>query len=148
MRWLLRKRYSAFQALHASLKEQYPDVVEPFRFPHKSMFNTFSNYTKERRRQGFDDFLKILVTLEPFPVEVAKFLELDDHVWPQAANLPKSAGSDATDDEQEGTVTSTSAADLPEASQSGSAAASLQSKLSGYVQLVIDMFLTISTKCI
>ena len=92
---------SAFQALHASLKEQYPDVVEPFRFPHKSMFNTFSNYTKERRRQGFDDFLKILVTLEPFPVEVAKFLELDDHVWPQAASIPKSA-ADAVNDDDDG----------------------------------------------
>jgi hypothetical protein len=52
------------------------------------MFNTFSNYTKERRRQGFDDFLKILVTLEPFPSEVAKFLELDDHVWAEAAHMP------------------------------------------------------------
>lgn len=74
-------------------------MVEPFRFPHKSMFNTFSNYTKERRRQGFDDFLKILVTLEPFPVEVAKFLELDDHVWPQAASIPKSGSEVVGDDD-------------------------------------------------
>jgi hypothetical protein len=81
--------YSAFQALHAALKDQYPEVVEPFRFPHKSMFNTFSNYTKERRRQGFDDFLKLLVSLEPLPMEVARFLELDDHVWPHAASMPQ-----------------------------------------------------------
>lgn len=80
---------SAFQALHAALKDQYPEIVEPFRFPHKSMFNTFSNYTKERRRQGFDDFLKLLVSLDPLPTEVARFLELDDHVWPHAATLPQ-----------------------------------------------------------
>jgi hypothetical protein len=40
------------------------------------MFNTQSTFTKERRRQGFDDFLKVLVTLMPIP-EVTEFLELD-----------------------------------------------------------------------
>lgn len=136
MYWLNRLIFpaicSAFQALHAALKEQYPDVVEPFRFPHKSMFNTFSNYTKERRRQGFDDFLKILVTLDPFPAEVAKFLELDDHVWPQAASLPKSSGNEVADDsdvdEGDGSISATAAAASPPSEPSAS---SPQTKLSG-----------------
>lgn len=118
MRWLLRKRYSAFQALHAALKDQYADIVEPFRFPHKSMFNTFSNYTKERRRQGFDEFLKILVTLDPLPVEVAKFLELNDHVWSHAASLPQNGKAVVSDGNSEGT---------PTAAASGSAAPSASS---------------------
>jgi hypothetical protein len=134
MRWLLRKRYSAFQALHAALKEQYPDVVEPFRFPNKSMFNTFSNYTKERRRQGFDDFLKILVTLEPFPPEVAKFLELDDHVWHEAATAPKKEKS--IEKEQAGGSPAAVAA-RPKAASAVPAPGSAHAKLARYSSLYV-----------
>jgi hypothetical protein len=114
--------FSAFQALHAALKDQYADIVEPFRFPHKSMFNTFSNYTKERRRQGFDEFLKLLVTLDPLPVEVAKFLELNDHVWASGANGPqngKVAPSDGNSEVNAAAAATSSASATPTGSSVG-----------------------------
>jgi hypothetical protein len=45
------------------------------------MFNTFSHATKERRRSGFEDFLKLLIVIDPLPLEMEEFLELDDHLW-------------------------------------------------------------------
>lgn len=54
--------------------------MESFRFPHKSVFNTHSQFTKERRRQGFDDFLKMLASTNPIPSEFEEFLELNEHI--------------------------------------------------------------------
>jgi hypothetical protein len=68
-----KKRYSDFQKLHTGLKERFPQI-ELFKFPKKSVFNTRSEFTKVRRRQGFDDFLKVLVQLQPMPEEVEIFL--------------------------------------------------------------------------
>lgn len=94
--WQIRKRYKYsirsilivddtcirhFSYLFNSLKDQY-EQVERFRFPNKSMFNTFSQFTKERRRAGFEDFMNMVVQISPMPVEVEEFLELDDHMWP------------------------------------------------------------------
>lgn len=50
------------------------------------MFNNQSQHTKERRRQAFDDFLRVLTTMNPLPIEVADFLEL-------CANAPAEARS-------------------------------------------------------
>lgn len=44
------------------------------------MFNTFSQHTKERRRSGFEDFLKLVVAIDPLPPEMEDFLELEDHL--------------------------------------------------------------------
>lgn len=79
LRYSLYKRYSSFGILYDVLKSQYR-TIEDFRFPNKSMFNTHANFTKERRRQGFDDFLKIVAKLHPMPPEVEEFLEIQDHV--------------------------------------------------------------------
>jgi len=79
LRYSLYKRYSSFGILYDVLKTQYK-TIEEFRFPNKSMFNTHANFTKERRRQGFDDFLKIVAQLHPMPHEVEEFLEIQDHV--------------------------------------------------------------------
>mmetsp|Transcript_13519 Transcript_13519/g.20312 ORF Transcript_13519/g.20312 Transcript_13519/m.20312 type:complete len:276 (-) Transcript_13519:175-1002(-) len=76
--WYLRKRYKHFSFLHSSLKDVYPEV-EAYRFPNKSMFNTFSQHTKERRRSGFEEFLRLIISLDPMPPEMKDFLELDDH---------------------------------------------------------------------
>lgn len=95
--WQIRKRYKYsinilivddacnrhFSYLFNSLKDQYAQV-ERFRFPNKSMFNTFSQFTKERRRAGFEEFMNMVVQISPMPVEVEEFLELDDHMWPAA----------------------------------------------------------------
>lgn len=77
--WDLQKRYSSFSNLHIALKDIYPEVEE-YDFPNKSMFNTFSEFTKERRRAGFEGFLQLLATFEPLPIEVEEFLEWDKHV--------------------------------------------------------------------
>lgn len=76
--WDLPKRYSSFSNLHVALKDRYPEVEE-YDFPNKSMFNTFSEFTKERRRAGFEGFLQLLVKFDPLPIEVEEFLEYDNH---------------------------------------------------------------------
>ena len=72
----LKKRYSEFSNLHFALKDRFPQIAV-FKFPNKSIFNTHSQYTKDRRRQGVDDFVKVVATLRPIPQEVEIFLELD-----------------------------------------------------------------------
>jgi hypothetical protein len=79
MKYTIIKRYSAFSNLKDNLKDVYPEL-DNFRFPHKSMFNTHSKFTKDRRRQGFDDFLKMLTTIRPMPSEFEEFLELREHI--------------------------------------------------------------------
>lgn len=73
----LKKRYSEFSDLHIALKDQF-HAFQAYKFPNKSMFNTHSQFTKERRRQGFDELVKICCTLKPLPKEVEVFLELDE----------------------------------------------------------------------
>eukprot|EP00953_Heterococcus_sp_UTEX-ZZ885_P009823 5752-Heterococcus_DN1.PRE.2 len=75
--WSLHKRYSQFQALRDTLRSRYP-VVDAFHFPNKSKFNTFSEWTKERRRNGFEDFMTVLVGIWPRPAELDEFLELHE----------------------------------------------------------------------
>lgn len=54
--------------------------MEAYKFPNKSVFNTFSQHTKERRRSGFEDFLKLVMGFDPLPPEMEDFLELEDHL--------------------------------------------------------------------
>jgi hypothetical protein len=68
-----------FGYLHTALKDHFPQI-EQYKFPNKSMFNTFSQHTKERRRSGFEDFLKIVIAIDPLPAEMEDFLELEDHM--------------------------------------------------------------------
>ena len=63
--YVLKKRYTEFSRLYTALKERFPEIVS-FRFPHKSIFNTNAQFTKDRRRQGFDDFLKVILCLVIF----------------------------------------------------------------------------------
>lgn len=76
--YVLKKRYTDFSRLYTALKERFPEI-EAFRFPNKSIFNTNAQFTKDRRRQGFDDFLKILTTMNPVPTELIEFLEIEQH---------------------------------------------------------------------
>ena len=54
--------------------------MSTYKFPNKSMFNTFSQFTKVRRREGFDELLKLLITINPLPKNVSEFLELEEHL--------------------------------------------------------------------
>ena len=54
----LQKRYSDFKELYDPLAKRFPEV-KACRFPNKSVFNTQAQFTKDRRRQGFDDFVKV-----------------------------------------------------------------------------------------
>ncbi|CAM9148249.1 unnamed protein product, partial [Hapterophycus canaliculatus] len=76
--WSVRKRYSQFDQFRMSLRRQHKEVGS-FRFPNKSKFNTFSEHTKERRRTGFDEFVRLVATLHPRPEEVDVFLAMDEH---------------------------------------------------------------------
>ncbi|CAM9323201.1 unnamed protein product [Ectocarpus sp. 6 AP-2014] len=76
--WSVRKRYSQFDQFRMSLRKQHKEVGS-FRFPHKSKFNTFAEHTKERRRTGFDEFLRLVANLHPRPEEVDVFLAMDEH---------------------------------------------------------------------
>lgn len=76
--WSVRKRYSQFDQFRMSLRKQHKEVGS-FRFPNKSRFNTFSEHTKERRRTGFDEFLRLVAGLHPRPQEVDVFLAMDEH---------------------------------------------------------------------
>ncbi|CAM6000088.1 unnamed protein product [Sphagnum balticum] len=84
----LKKRYSEFAKLYESLKDRY-DQVEAFRFPKKSLFNTHEAFTKERRKTGFNDFLKLLVALSPVPRELSEFLELESFFFQDAKKSEK-----------------------------------------------------------
>ena len=62
------------------MKNDHKDKLAAYKFPNKSMFNTFSQFTKIRRREGFDELLRILITIDPLPQLVSEFLELDEHL--------------------------------------------------------------------
>ena len=69
-----------FLFLYNQVKLDHEDKLGTYRFPNKSMFNTFSHFTKVRRRDGFDELLKVLITINPLPQSVADFLELEEHI--------------------------------------------------------------------
>lgn len=50
------KRYSDVLNFHTTLLKAAPHVaLETFNFPHKSIFSTSAEFTKERRRSGFEE---------------------------------------------------------------------------------------------
>lgn len=69
-----------FLILYNQVRNDHEDELATFKFPNKSMFNTFSQFTKVRRREGFDELLRILITINPLPQLVSEFLELDEHL--------------------------------------------------------------------
>jgi hypothetical protein len=57
------------------LRPRYPQVAS-FKFPKKSKLSTFAVSTKERRREGFDDYLRLVSALSPQPSELFAFLDV------------------------------------------------------------------------
>jgi len=86
--YTLRKRYSEFSKLYNSLRTKFAKL-DDYRFPNKSMFNTQSNFTKERRRQGFDELVKLLLQLMP-ESEISEFFELERHILDSKKSNTKS----------------------------------------------------------
>lgn len=72
---ILHKRYSDFLELFNSIRELSNDI-DKFRFPNKSLFNNRSQFTLERRLEGFNDLLQLAIALKPTPKVLAMFLEL------------------------------------------------------------------------
>jgi len=92
------KRYSDFKELHTKLSVKYADQLNEIRFPNKSVFHTRAESTKERRKQGFDEFVKLLLILSPaVPYHVYDFLGLADGPPPSPTEKlpPKLGGNES-----------------------------------------------------
>ena len=73
----VKKRYTQFLELYDSVKHRCEELSSGrYRFPNKSIFNTGAKFTKERRKQGFDELLKILENDGGFERELMLFLDL------------------------------------------------------------------------
>ena len=75
--YCIAKRYSDFSTLYQNVKDIVP---ADYKFPNKSMFNNSAQFTKERRRRGFDDLLQALASMEPLPEELQIFLEMKERI--------------------------------------------------------------------
>ena len=54
------KRYSDILQFHKEVTRGAPHpALEEFNFPHKSVFNTTAEFTKERRRSGFEEYFDL-----------------------------------------------------------------------------------------
>jgi hypothetical protein len=84
-----------FNHLYRSLKDRYPQIGQ-YKFPNKSVFHTFSQFTKERRRSGFEEFLNLVMSLRPIPPEMEDFLEVDDHQTSDTAPAPPQTLSESS----------------------------------------------------
>ena len=73
----VKKRYTQFHELYDRVKHRCDELSSGrYRFPNKSIFNTGAKFTKERRKRGFDELLKILVADGGFERELMLFLDL------------------------------------------------------------------------
>ena len=81
------KRYSDVLNFHTTLLKAAPHVaLETFNFPHKSIFSTSAEFTKERRRSGFEEYFELLLRLgsayAPFVATFLRHGELPDEAPP------------------------------------------------------------------
>lgn len=88
--YCIAKRYSDFSTLYQNVK----DIVSAdYKFPNKSMFNNSAQFTKERRRKGFNELLQLLIQMEPLPEEVQIFLEMRERIHYSGATPHKTPNS-------------------------------------------------------
>lgn len=74
---ILHKRYSDFLELFTVLRGLSPEI-DNFRFPNKSLFNNRSQFTLDRRLEGFNDFLQLAIKMKPVPEVTITFLGLKE----------------------------------------------------------------------
>ena len=67
------KRYSDVARFHERMKSDHPDLLA-FRFPNRSIFNTMSAHTVERRRAGFAEYFGMVQTMPEFADRLEAFL--------------------------------------------------------------------------
>ncbi len=75
--YIITKRYSDFANFYQMVKDIVP---YDYKFPNKSMFNNSAQFTKDRRRKGFDELVKLLARYDPIPHELQTFIELHERV--------------------------------------------------------------------
>lgn len=78
--WVVERRFSQFYKLNQVLKHRY-DELKLFKFPPKRWFSSFATQTVEQRRRVFERYLQELLCLQPRPVELNTFLDINAHVW-------------------------------------------------------------------
>lgn len=79
------------------LKQRY-DELRLFKFPPKRWFSSFSTATVEQRRRVFEVYLQELLCLQPRPVELNAFLDINAHVWGTAFADGQNQFGDVTGD--------------------------------------------------
>ena len=76
----VERRYRDVLRFHGTLCRAAPHPkLEQFDFPHKSILNTNAEFTKERRRSGFEAYFALLLSLGPnYAPFVETFLKADE----------------------------------------------------------------------
>jgi len=78
--WSVERRFSQFHTLNNVLKLRYAEL-QLFKFPPKRWFSSFTTQTVEQRRRIFEVYLQELLCLQPRPVELNNFLDINAHIW-------------------------------------------------------------------
>lgn len=76
--WEVRHRYSDFNQLYHSLKSHANKYIANFHFPKKTIISLHSKEDIEtKRRASLEQYLQLVVNLDPLPQEVISFLQID-----------------------------------------------------------------------
>jgi hypothetical protein len=97
--YTIAKRYSEFKTLYDILKDLVP---MEYKFPNKSMFHNSAQATKERRIRGFDELLQILLSRNPVPTVMERFLGVNERKTKSLQIRSKSINLNKTGDGQNG----------------------------------------------
>lgn len=91
--WTICKRYKEFSDLYVTLTnlDVCEDELTNYKFPNKSIWNTQSDFTKQRRKKGFEELLRIVSSVDPMPRCVQEFLDVDTHMRKERLNSKKAA---------------------------------------------------------
>lgn len=98
LQWSVERRFSQFYQLNQVLKQRY-DELKLFKFPPKRWFTSFATQTVEQRRRVFEVYLQELLCLQPRPVELNTFLDINQHIWgavTDAAGAPPGTAASGT----------------------------------------------------
>mmetsp|Transcript_25971 Transcript_25971/g.34081 ORF Transcript_25971/g.34081 Transcript_25971/m.34081 type:complete len:577 (+) Transcript_25971:125-1855(+) len=71
-KWTVYRRYSAFLENYTKLKEEIRELN--FSFPEKSLFGSHK-WIKQKRMESFQEYLNLVISLRPIPLEFIKFIE-------------------------------------------------------------------------
>ena len=75
MQWVVERRYSDFRIFHKLIRARLPQMGS-LPFPPKSYFFSRWASTIARRQAAFEQYLDVLLSLEPVPPELKDFLEV------------------------------------------------------------------------